>query len=316
MTTEPAWRTRSRARRIGYALLPGDGFSWLLLLRPREWPIMAAHTALGFFLAWRSPAGAAASSAGDGVAGRFALLLFVWVVCLNGGTLALNSAFDHDEDDVGYLDAPPPVPRGLASGSMVLMLAGLGLSLLLPRGVVAAYAACLVLSMVYSVPPLRLKSVAGADWLVNMIGFGALTPFAGWAAVGVPSTRWSLLIWMAFALLFGAFYPLTQLYQFGEDRRRGDRTLALALGEQGSLYLAMAFVVLAFASFAAAARQAGISALGAWLLVAAGLAWLALLVPWSIRATRLSAASHKRGMYVALGIWAVTDVAVMVAFAG
>jgi hypothetical protein len=38
-------------RRLGYRALPGDTFSYLLHLRPREWPIMAAHTALGFVLA-------------------------------------------------------------------------------------------------------------------------------------------------------------------------------------------------------------------------------------------------------------------------
>ena len=38
-------------RRWGYRLLPGDGFSYLLHLRPAEWPIMAAHTALGWVLA-------------------------------------------------------------------------------------------------------------------------------------------------------------------------------------------------------------------------------------------------------------------------
>ena len=49
-----------------------------------------------------------------------------------------------------------------------------------------AYALCFVLSVLYSVPPFRLKAVAGADWLINMWGFGTLTPYAGWAATGLP----------------------------------------------------------------------------------------------------------------------------------
>ena len=38
-------------RRLGYRLVPGEGFSYFLHLRPAEWPIMSAHTALGFLLA-------------------------------------------------------------------------------------------------------------------------------------------------------------------------------------------------------------------------------------------------------------------------
>ena len=41
----------SRLRRIGYRLFPGTGFDYLLHMRPREWPIMIAHTSLGYFLA-------------------------------------------------------------------------------------------------------------------------------------------------------------------------------------------------------------------------------------------------------------------------
>jgi len=36
---------------VGYALLPGDAFSYILHLRPREWPIMIAHTSIGFIVA-------------------------------------------------------------------------------------------------------------------------------------------------------------------------------------------------------------------------------------------------------------------------
>jgi hypothetical protein len=48
--------------------------------------------------------------------------------------------------------------------------------------------------------------------------------------------------------------------------------------------------------------------------VAAAL-WLAVLVPWLVRAPALPPAGHKRGMYAALLAWAVTDVAVLLAIA-
>ena len=92
-------------RRLGYRLL-GPSFDYVLHLRPAEWPIMAGHTALGLFLATGLPGVLAHPRLGDGVLG-----LALWVVALNGGTLAINSAFDRDEGDVAYLRNPPPPPR-------------------------------------------------------------------------------------------------------------------------------------------------------------------------------------------------------------
>ena len=166
--------------------------------------------------------------------------LVLWVVCLNGGTLALNSAFDRDEGDVAYLRRPPPPPRRLAEWSLALMAAGQVLAFLLPLGFRLAYALCFVLSVLYSVPPFRLKAVAGADWLINMWGFGTLTPYAGWAATGVPVDPARRLVLLAFCPLFASLYPLTQIYQLEEDTRRGDRTLACVLGVRRSLDAALA----------------------------------------------------------------------------
>lgn len=310
-----AYRTLNGARRLGYRVLPGDAFSYLLHLRPREWPIMIAHTALGVVLALglrgaverlTTPAGAAT------ILGALA----IWVLCLNGGTLAINSAFDRDEGDVGYLDAPPPVPRHLAAFSIALMAIGLAWSLLaMPAAFSAAYAICLLLSVLYSVPPIRLKAVAGADWLINMIGFGTLTPFAGWAATGESLTTTGLWVLLAFCPLFAALYPLTQLYQFEEDRARGDRTLALVIGLRPSLGVAVGAALIAFGMFAAAGRIAGLSAVGWGALGVAFIAWMAVLLPWIRRAPEMSVAAHKRGMYAALAAWGVTDLAVIVAFA-
>src|SRR5690606_15305030 len=105
--------------------------------------------------------------------------------CLNGGTLAINSAFDRDEGDIGYLDAPPPVPRHLLAFGMALMALGqLAAIVALPRSFAAVYGACFVMSVLYSVPPFRWKAVAGLDLVINALGFGALTAYAGWTLAG------------------------------------------------------------------------------------------------------------------------------------
>ena len=294
-------------RRWGYRLLPGDLFSYVLHLRPAEWPIMAGHTLLGYVLA-----------AGLGGVVRGAWLsqalfaLVVWVICLNGGTLAINSVFDKDEGDIGYLMAPPPLPRHLLAFSVALLVSGQLLSVALPAAFRLDYAICFVLSVLYSVPPFRFKAVAGVDWLINMWGFGTLTPFATWAATGRPLDAGHALVLLGFCPLFAGLYPLTQLYQLDEDRRRGDRTLALLLGLRASLAVAIACTLLGFLLFGWAAI---VLRLRAWPLAVAFVGWLAVLAPWYRRRDSLSAADHQRGMYRALTAWAVTDVVVVLVFA-
>ena len=292
-------------RTAGYRLL-GTRFDYLLHLRPAEWPIMAAHTALGYLLA------VGLSGAGRGIGLGPALTgLLLWVVCLNGGTLALNSAFDRDEGDIAYLKRPPTPPRHLAAFSLGLMATGQLLALTLPVRFAAVYAVCFALSILYSVPPFRLKAVAGADWVINMWGFGTLTPYAGWATTGMPVDTSHALVLLAFCPLFAALYPLTQLYQTEEDSRRGDRTFALVLGTRRSLDLAFAAVLVAFVLFFAAASK-DLPSLA--LLAGALAAWLAVLLPWRRAWSGMTARQHQRGMYLALGAWAVTDLVVLLAW--
>ena len=299
----------SPARQTGYRLF-GQRFDYLLHTRPLEWPIVAAHTLVGYLLA------VGLSGAGQGERLGPALLgVVLWVGCLNGGTLALNSAFDRDEGDVAYLHRPPPPPSHLAGFGLALMSVGLLGSFALPLGYRLAYLACLVLSVLYSVPPFRLKAVPGADWVINMLGFGTLTPFAGWAATGLPVDPAGLLVLLGFCPLFAALYPLTQIYQFEEDARRGDRTLARALGVRRSLLVAVGSAGLAFAFFGAAAVAAGWDSTDGWRWLALGLAaiaWAVVLLPWVKRSSAMDTREHQRGMYRALLAWAVTDLVVVV----
>src|SRR6266540_3197125 len=300
-------RTLNAWRRWGYRLLPGDLYSYILHMRPAEWPIMAGHTLLGYVLAVGF-AGVVRGAWLSQALGAHA----IWVILLNGGTLSINSVFDKDEGDIGYLNAPPPLPRYLLHFSIALLVIGQLLAFALPVGFQIAYAICFVLSILYSVPPFRFKAVAGVDWVINMWGFGTLTPYAAWAATGRPLDAGHGLVLLAFCPLFAGLYPLTQLYQMEEDRRRGDRTLALLLGLRASLGVAIACTALAFVLFGWATAVLRIP----WSpLVVPFAAWLAVLVPWYRRREALAVAGHQRGMYRALAAWAMTDLVVLLVFA-
>lgn len=284
-------------------LLGAEVLAYLLHLRPMEWPIMSGHFLLGTLLAsgWQGF---------RGMAGLHTLLgWFVFVVLLNGGTLAINSAFDNDEGDIGYLKAPPKPPKYLLHVSSFMLAASLGLGFLLSPVFAWSNAACVVMSVLYSVPPVRLKARAGWDLIINMVGFGLLTPLAGWGLTGRPVTPcfWALVA--GFALLFGALYPATQIYQIEEDRARGDRTLAIRLGENASLWSALILSVLAHALFTwAIVRENG---KWLWLLLSFG-AWLVVLLPWCLRWRHMNAKQHEAGMYWALSAWAATDISLLV----
>lgn len=295
-------------RRFGYRLLPGDLFSYVLHTRPAEWPIMAAHTALGYVLAV-----GVAGLTGEHL-GAALLALVLWVICLNGGTLAINSAYDKDEGDIGYLRVPPRVPPHLLEFSVALLVLGQIVAFVLPAGFQLAYASCFVLSVLYSVPPFRFKAVAGVDWVINMWGFGTLTPYATWAATGRPLDVGHALVILAFCPLFAALYPLTQLYQFEEDQKRGDRTLALLLGMGLSLSVALWCTLMAFLLFAAAVVELELGA-RIWILVPAAAAWAWVLIPWRRDYATWTPEQHQRGMYRGLAAWAITDVAVILVFA-
>ena len=276
---------------------------------------MAAHTALGVVLAIILGAGAPGwtRALDEGLVARGLVAIAIWVVLLNGGTLAINSAFDRDEGDIGYLDAPPPAPAHLAWFAVALMLAGQVIAFTLPPLHTWLYAACVVMSIAYSVPPLRLKAVAGADWVINILGFGTLTPLAGWAATARPVEGGALWIFAGFGALFAALYPLTQLYQLDEDRARGDRTLAIAIGVGPSLAMALGATVVAFACFTIGLRGSGVATWRLLLLAPALAAWCGVLIPWMLRHAGMSMQAHKRGMYAALAAWALTDVALVAA---
>jgi 4-hydroxybenzoate polyprenyltransferase len=284
------------------AWLPLSWQPYVLHMRLRALPLVVGHVSAGVLLA--SEGTFSPRQVAQWIAGAV-----IWAGFGHSGTLALNSAFDLDEGDIGYLTDPPPVPRYLWLYGLALIVAGALVALLLPPVYLSAYLLCTAMSIAYSVPPIRLKAHAGADVLNNSLGYGALTLYGGWAAMGraLDPTIWTVLA--GFFSLAAAAYPLTQFYQYEEDRARGDRTLVIALGKQRSLLWSLAFVSVAFCFFVGASRLYHPTP-WSWVLLPAFAVWIWVLVPWL---AQLKTYPEKKGMYRGLLAWALTDLAVVLA---
>jgi len=274
----------------------------MLLTRPAQWPILTAQLAVGMVLAWP------VQDVNWPIVG---VAWLVWVVMLNGGTLAFNSAYDKDTGPVSYLKAPPPPPPWLAAASLLMMNVGAILGYFVVATVFGLVtSACVVLSVLYSHPAVRLKSKPGWDLMVNMVGYGAGTTIVGISALSgeaPDATGW--LFVGGFGLLFGSFYPLSQIYQTEADLDRGDRTLTTALGVPKALTAALILGVFGGVGLWSGCVAGGKTESGIWpwLLAFSLLVWCAHLVWWRLRAGQMTSAQHETSMYRALGLWALID---------
>lgn len=279
---------------------------YILHLRPRSWLIVAFHFLVGALAA------AGKSIVNESIPSNLAVGIILWSVCLNGGTLAFNSAFDKDKGDIGYLDSPPPIPKYLAHFGTFFMILGLLLSLwFLPIGFAAAYFVCVILSVLYSCPPIRLKAIAGFDVLINGVGYGGLTFLGGWLATGNTVTIKSSLLTLGFAFLFASFYPLTQIYQYAEDKRNKDKTLTVFLGPLSALHFSIIFNIISFLTFLIAVFLYKLSFVNFCLLLLPFFLWMLIIFPWLQNMDRYDS---KKGMYRALKVWGITDFCIIFIF--
>ena len=184
-----------------------------------------------------------------------AFLVFVALhLFLYPASNAFNSFFDKDQESIGALKSPPPVSRELYQTANVLD----GLAFLL--GLLVSWRLCLMLiiyslvSRAYSHPSIRLKKYPFISWIVAGFFQGFFTFLMVYVGVNQQdfSSLWrnEILIpaFLSSMLLWGS-YPMTQIYQHGEDARRGDHTLSLLLGIKGTFYFTAVFFGLANVGF-------------------------------------------------------------------
>lgn len=150
-----------------------------------------------------------------------------------------NSYYDKDEESIGGLENPPPVNRQLFYYSLFFDLVAILLGIFVNVGFATMMIIYGLASKAYSHPAIRLKkyAIGGLFTVVFFQGFFtyvmtivALEGF-NFEVIFRYETLFPALL--CSFLLLGS-YPITQVYQHSEDKKRGDRTFSILLGIRGT----------------------------------------------------------------------------------
>lgn len=157
-----------------------------------------------------------------------------------------NSYMDKDTGSIGGLEHPPPVSRKLYYLSIFFDLGGLLLCAFAGWKHVLVMLGYIGFSKAYSWYGIRLKKYPYLGWFSVLLFQGAWTFMQGSMAaqdyVGIAwFTSKNLESALFASLIIGGSYPLTQIYQHGEDGERGDHTMSYLLGVRGTLLFAGIF---------------------------------------------------------------------------
>jgi 4-hydroxybenzoate polyprenyltransferase len=170
--------------------------------------------------------------------------LAAWTA-LQTGTLWLNAALDRDQGEV-LMGRAVPAPPGTAVCAYAALAAAVGLAFYSSALAGAACALCAILAVFYSHPATAWKGRPVLGPLVNLVGYGLLSPSAGWAAAGSAATARAVVVWLlAGAVVLGCYFA-AQSFQAGEDRARGYRTLAATHGPAAALTAARVCIGVGF----------------------------------------------------------------------
>lgn len=181
--------------------------------------------------------------------GRLALVFLALHLFLYPSSNGYNSFFDRDEESIGGLKNPPKVTSDLLWLAQVFFVIALILGWMISWSFASMLGVYGLVSMAYSHPAIRIKKYPWASWLIAGFFQGYFTFAMTYA--GLSDLGWDVMVkphvlapgFLTSLMLWGN-YPLTQVYQHGEDSRRGDLTLSLKLGIKGTFLFSSLFFAL------------------------------------------------------------------------
>lgn len=162
-----------------------------------------------------------------------------WMQFLNvhlllfGGATAFNSFWDKDEGPIGGLKNPPKMTEWMRTVSLIMMSIGWLWSALFGFLYFVIYGVSLLLFWLYSSPLARWKSHPQLSLLAIAVSTGLNSVFLGAIAAGGNITGPVIISAIGASLILLSLYPVSQIYQIEQDKKRGDRTFAIEYGIEG-----------------------------------------------------------------------------------
>jgi 1,4-dihydroxy-2-naphthoate octaprenyltransferase len=160
-----------------------------------------------------------------------------------------NSYYDKDEGSIGGVKKPLPVSKELWYISLLMDGIAIGLSFIL--GFEFAFLVVIygLASKAYSHPKIRLKKYAVLGWLTVFVFQGFVTYLMVLSGLkgNIVQEIYSINVWLPAVLssvLLGGAYPMTQIYQHEEDKKRRDITISIRLGIRGTFYFTATWFLL------------------------------------------------------------------------
>ncbi|MBN2070311.1 MAG: UbiA family prenyltransferase [Candidatus Krumholzibacteriota bacterium] len=231
-----------------------------------------------FFLlgAWHS------GHSGDLWSGRFIPGIIAFTM-LTGAIYIINQISDResdlDNDKLFFIPESIISVRTASVEASVLIIISLAISFTwLPAGFTLISFAGLLLGIIYSVEPVRLKKRPLFDVLANAVGNGILNTLAGWIAVG--GELKGLIILLPYPFAVASVHLVTTLADIEGDRKSSLRTSGIALGvKKGLIFSTILMAAAAVLAVISSNREA---------LYATLLSLPAFLVPMRSENARLS----------------------------
>ncbi len=162
-----------------------------------------------------------------------------WLQFLNvhlllfGGATAFNSYWDKDEGPIGGLKNPPKMTDWMRMASLIMMYLGWIWALYLGVIYFAVYGVSLLLFWLYSTPLARWKSHPYLSLLAIAVSTGFNSVLLGTIAAGGSISVSVIISALGASMILLSLYPVSQIYQMDQDKRRGDRTFAVEYGVDG-----------------------------------------------------------------------------------